>query len=145
MKTYPLPSDHESPKNEVTSMVDIAFLLLIFFLVTATILPEERDLAMALPPEDGQRVEAVPSLPIWIEIVADNSVWWGEGVSRMEVANPDDGRELPELREMLRGSMASGVRTPVLLKVADEVTQQRFTDVLNVLSASGVEQVAMLD
>ena len=126
-------------------MVDIAFLLLIFFLVTATILPEERDLPMTLPNPEKGRVENVPSLPIWIEIVADNSVWWGEGASRMEVANPDDGRELPDLGEMLRGSMAGGTRAPVMLKVADGVTQQRFTDVLNVLSGSGVESVAMLD
>ncbi len=73
------------------------------------------------------------------------------------VVNPGDaaevydevaaGHELPNLRERLR-SMAgfAGADIPrVLLRVHDEVLQQRYIDVLNCLAGAGIRDVAIQD
>lgn len=127
-------------------MVDIAFLLLVFFLVATTIMPRERDLFLDVP-RPGTQVEA-PPLPIVLELTGDGTVWWGEGASRMPVEA--QGREMPGLLALLKPVVA-GMRAgnedepPVMLKVADGVSQQRFVDLLNALNACEVRTVGMID
>ena len=65
-------------------MVDIAFLLLIFYLVAATIMPTEQDLTMKMPGFGCGSIET--AAPVWIEINEDSTVVWGQGDSAMLVA-----------------------------------------------------------
>ena len=37
------------PELDISSLIDVCFLLLIYFLVTSTITPREQDLGMSLP------------------------------------------------------------------------------------------------
>lgn len=147
MRIPNLDKKGESPRSGMASMVDIAFLLLIFFLVATTIMPTERDLLMQLPSPDGERAE-VPALPILLELDGEGTVWWGEGAGRMPVR--DGGREMTGLVELLKPAVdnvrASGSsEPPVMLKIADEVEQQRFIDLMNALAGCHVHTVAMVE
>lgn len=131
-------------RSAMSSMVDIAFLLLIFFIVATTIMPTERDLPMKLPARNGGSMDV--STPVWIEIGADNSVTWGQGDSAMLVAQADESRELPGLRSGLEVAVAAAgdEELGVMLMTADEVSNQRFTDVLNCLAGCGVTKVSLV-
>ena len=138
-------SKPSAERNAISSMVDIAFLLLIFFIVATTIMPTERDLIMKLPVPGGSTLDAAS--PVVIEIGEDSSVFWGQGDSAMLVAGSGSERELPDLKAGLRTAVAaSGVHElAVMLKAHDRAPQQRFVDVLNCLAACGVENVALVD
>jgi len=131
-------------RSAMSSMVDIAFLLLIFFIVATTIMPTERDLPMKLPVRHGDAMDV--ATPVWLEIAPDNSVIWGQGASAMLVAPADGERELPELRAGLEVAVAAAgdEELGVMLLADDEVSNQRFTDVLNCLAGCGVLKVSLV-
>lgn len=143
MRAIAVDEHGDAPRNPIASMVDVAFLLLIFFLVATTITPRERDLPMALPGDAGS--SPVSHLPAIITIERDGSVHWGEAVGRIPVASEEG--DLGGLDEMLRISVAVwGEDQPgVMLKVDDQVGQQRFVDVLDTLAGRGVEKLEMID
>lgn len=147
MRIPSVDRDGEGPRVGVAAMVDIAFLLLVFFLVATTIMPRESDLLLKLPtPPDG--VVESPPLPILLELDEQGTVWWGEGAGRMAV--PDDGREMEGLVELLKPVVAwtkagGDGEPPVMLKVADGARQQRFIDLLNALAGCGVGMVGMIE
>ncbi|MEM9238133.1 MAG: biopolymer transporter ExbD [Verrucomicrobiota bacterium] len=138
-----MPVDGDAPKNPITSMVDIAFLLLIFFLVVMTILTPERDLTMKIPSREGPA--PISNRPAIVVVERDGSIYWGEDGGRISVATGSD--DLAGLEEMLTITLeAWGEDRPgVMLKVDDEVGQQRFIDVLDVFSSTGIEKVGMLE
>jgi len=86
-RIHGLPTDE--PQTDVSSLVDVSFLLLIFFLVTSTIMKRENDLPMTIPPP-GQ-TSAIPTLPLWIEIAGDGTV-----SLRSAVVKPDGNVFLDE-------------------------------------------------
>ena len=133
-----------APNASMNAMVDIAFLLLIFFLVATTLRPEETDLPLAIPPHRGALTEA---LPLVITVLPDGGILWGDGEAAIRIEEAGSGRGLPALVESLRGAVsASGPdRTPILLRADGEAKQQRVIDVLDALAAAGVSRVAMED
>jgi biopolymer transport protein ExbD len=135
----------EHPRNGVASMVDVAFLMLVFFLVATTIVPTERDLMMKAPTNRGD-VEA-PTLPIHLEIEDDGSIWWGEESGRLPVASDD--RRLPELLALLEPAVeavrAGGEEPPVVLKVADGAKQQDFINVMDALASVEMTRIWLTD
>ena len=58
-----------NPQFSMSSMTDIVFLLLIFFLVATTLLKKERDLDMRLPGPPDETTERQPQLPVVILVI----------------------------------------------------------------------------
>ena len=118
-------------------MIDLSFLLLIYFLATSTLQPVESDIAMTMPGlPDGHH--PVVFDPMKIEVNADGHV-----VANGEVLDTDvRSRELPLLLDRLKTYAASARLTatePLVLLAADDAASgQRFVDVLNALSNSEV-------
>jgi biopolymer transport protein ExbD len=139
------PAAADEPHTEVSSLVDVSFLLLIFFLVATTITKRETDLTMTIPVEGVP--EAVPALPLWIGIAADGSVSLGRNEGEMVVADPSSGSSLDELTTHLRMARDASLpeAIPVVMQVSDGARQQRFIDVLNCLAGVGIENVTMVD
>lgn len=146
MRRIPLPFDDERPKEAIASLVDIAFLLLIFFVVATTILPRESDLPMSVPESEAGVLPNDASI-VELNARSDGSVWWGSGAAAMRVDEGDGTSELPQLREMLRSAVEGlgAERVMVDLSVEENVRQQRFIDVLDALVAEGVTRIAMRD
>ena len=135
----------DEPQTDVSSLVDVSFLLLIFFLVTSTLLKRENDLPMTIP-ADGV-TGPVPTLPLWIGIAADGTVSLGQDEGAMVVADPAAGSSLDELTVHLKMARDASRpdAIPVVMNVAGEARQQRFIDVLNCLAGLGIENVTMVD
>jgi len=127
------------PQMDMSSMIDVSFLLLIYFIVTSTLDPKEADLGMRLPgipPGPGIPVEVDP-FPIRL-----NSL--GHILIMDEVLDTDpNNRDVPKLRDRLTTYAQSARLTRskplVTIEADDAAKSQRFVDVLNALAHKTVD------
>ncbi|MFC4995292.1 ExbD/TolR family protein [Rubritalea tangerina] len=148
MKTKPrslFRGNEEEHPVDVSSLIDVCFLLLIFFLVTATIMPRESDLDMQLP---SPGVSApVDDLVLRICVGADDSISIVQDSGGSDVLETDGGvRILPVLEERIEMMQmaASPNKLLVQIDVEDDASHQRFIDVMNCLSEKEVEQISLV-
>jgi biopolymer transport protein ExbD len=127
---------------DMTPMVDVTFLLLIFFMVTAAYALQK---SIKVPPPDRQESAAQARYEDYIEnddyvvirIARDNTVW----VNEQEA--PTEQEVLVKLREAREGSGGSGGRGPSsLLVVADsEALHETVVMCLDAGNAVGMENI----
>jgi biopolymer transport protein ExbD len=136
----------DAPALDISSLIDVCFLLLIFFLVTTTIQPREQDLETTVPATlpDHPRVILEPML---IEVRQGGEVVVNPGDPAEVYDAGSANHELPNLTERLHSmaDFAGGDVPGVLLRVHDEVLQQRYIDVLNCLAGAGIRDIAIQD
>lgn len=126
---------------DLTPMIDIVFLLLIYFMVTTSIVKEEADLGVTLP----SSLAAPPDTPLpeqhYIDILVDGTTLLN-GMPSDNPGNPD----LPNLRRTLQGlklsSDRAGLKTIVVIQPDPETYQQSVINVLNVLKAVGIRSIS---
>ena len=124
---------------DMSSLVDLSFLLLVFFLVTTTLLAKEQDMPMALPTPEGPPGD---SKPIQIRVEGDDRVVLHPGQSfEEEVATASTDHKLAGLKERL--AMLRATRDGVNLDVVDGASYQRFVDVLSCLRGEGWDEVGI--
>ncbi len=134
----------DEPILDISSLIDVCFLLLIYFIVTTTIQPVEQDLNTTVP-VPGEALVSLP--PMLIELRQDGAVVVNPG-DAAEVYDSDvQSRDLPHLTERLSsmGGLGRGGVPSVLLKINDEVQQQRYIDVINCLAGAGISDIAIVD
>ncbi|MBK1792607.1 ExbD/TolR family protein [Persicirhabdus sediminis] len=144
---FQLRSAQQGDKSEmdISSLVDVSFLLLIFFLVTATILPREQDLKMSIPSVAQGAPVARQAMIIQLD---ESGTLTLNPASAPEVITKDStSREIPELVDRLKIFAALSPADPavVTLKVSDKVPQQQYIDVLNALAEAGVQNVTLAE
>lgn len=135
-------SGEEGARIEMSSLVDLSFLLLVFFLVTSTLLAKEGDLPMSVPADlSGPPVDLAP---IVIGIESDNQVVLhpDEGY-REVVASSGEGRQLELLASRLE--LLKSNQRGVQLAIASGANYQRFIDVMDTLSEVGYEEIGIRD
>jgi len=136
-------SDHPTPP--MSSLVDIAFLLLIFFIVTTTILKRETDLDLKIPPRGS--AAPIAELPVTVNVDELGSIMVGSG-RHLELVEPaGTGLLNGELRKRLQFAVAGAApdELPVILDVSDEAAQQRVIAVLDTLAGLGIRQVNLIE
>src|SRR5437879_6526712 len=75
---------HRRPKRRVgvridmTPMVDVAFLLLIFFMVT-TVFRTPQALEINLPPDENVKIEIAESKVLTVRVLPDDRTYWKRG------------------------------------------------------------------
>jgi biopolymer transport protein ExbD len=124
---------------QIAPMVDVVFVLLLFFMASAGSQVIEKELNISLP--SGRSASAaggVPSTPIIIDILPDGKIQMNNRV----YDNPSS-RELPELRAWLKETISKfGDKDPVILRPDPNTKHERVMDVLNAASASGVTKLS---
>ena len=143
------PPEEDEPGLDISSLIDVCFLLLIYFLVTTQIVKKEQELNTALPANTPS--EALPKLSpmlILLEESGNVSVQGESGVPELLESDPD-ARLLPNLSQRLElyKSIAEQSETEALvqLKVDGKAVQQRVIDVLNALAKAGVPKITFTD
>jgi biopolymer transport protein ExbD len=127
---------------QMTPMIDMVFLLLVFFMVSAKPVQPERDIPMGLPGQVAQ-AEAV-DIPDEARVFIEPS---GQVVLNEQNLDTPGSTDLPELRAVLirfRLS-AENARSEALVTLAphDAVPHQRLVDVLNACAEAGIKGVSL--
>ena len=122
---------------QIAPMVDVVFVLLLFFMASAGshIIPKE--LAINLPSGRGESKPGPPPTPIIIDIFPDGKVQMNNKVYDTPVS-----KELPELRGWLKDTINKfGDKDPVIIRPDPQTKHERIIDVLNAAAASGVKNL----
>ena len=139
-------SQFDEPEGSVAPLIDVSFLLLIFFLVATTLLKKERDLVMHVP-DDAPPKEFQAKLPVVVLVRESGEVTLNPDFGETLVSLDPDQRELPVLQEhlVMMAEISGGDKMVVQLRADDGASHQRVVDVLNCLASVGVSSVAFTD
>ena len=140
---------------DLTSMIDVVFLLLVFFLATSTFRPDERSLSSWLPRDRGEGTDRVVVDPgCRVQLTRDGGAvrcraddhWIGAVRGRFEETFGGVGPDFAGLEDHLRlrrdhyrGVAASGM--PVVIDAADRVPSHYVVQVIDICRKLGVEEV----
>ena len=119
----------ESLNPELTPLIDMVFLLLIFFLVTSVFRKDELALLLKLPSTTQGQGEEKKFKDVTIELSDEEIAFNGKKTS------------LDELPEFLKSAEAS---TLVILRVDGTVKYQRLVKVLDLLRSNKLDNISLI-
>ena len=125
-----------SDKVPSSSMADIAFLLLIFFLVTTTF-PKDKGLAIVLP-EEGGEVQVAATNILHIIIQANGIVQIKRGESQQVQTTPANGVEA-----IWRQDVSENPNLIAAVKTHPQAAYRYMVDVLDALHSAGAERISL--
>lgn len=135
--------DQEEPELDISPLIDVAFLLLIYFLVTTTLQKSEADLSLTLPGIDSTDSKEVKIDQMLVKVDPGGAIIVNDEVSD---SDPND-RDLPNLTDRLKRYAAScqiaNTEPQIIIDCSDEALGQRFIDVLNVCAKSDIKNVSL--
>jgi len=139
--------DDDLPGLDISSLIDVCFLLLIYFIVTTTIQASEQDVAMKLPSAGGVGESEI--VPMLIKIDSGGVIFTGAGNSREQLDSDPDDRDVPILSQRVEmykvAADAAGSDPVVQMAIDGDATQQRVLDCLNVLAREEIGTVTFTD
>lgn len=122
-------ADEEEAIN-LMPLIDMVFLLLIFFLVATTIASEERELDMQLPTTAMVQPLSAPPQQVIINVMQD-------GTKRIAGKNYPD----PDLRNMLQRMAENEPNREVLIRADQESMHKYFAGVASMCREVGINEV----
>ena len=125
-----------SDKVPSSSMADIAFLLLIFFLVTTTF-PKDKGLAIVLP-EEGGEVEVSQRNILHIIIQPNGIVEVKRGESQQVQRIPAN-----DIESIWRQAVSDNPNLIAAVKTHPEAPYKFMVDVLDALQTAGAERISL--
>ena len=126
----------DTPALDISSLIDVSFLLLIYFLVTSTLEPRESDLSMELPTDSGQ-ASNIKVDPLKIRLTQSGEI----SIADQFMAN--DAAMEAELDRYKQLTDATNNKPLVIISADDEAQQQRFIDLMNALARVGITTVTL--
>lgn len=122
---------------QIAPMVDVVFVLMLFFMASAGSQIVENELNISLP--SGAPAKAgnlPPKTPIIIDISAD-----GQVVGNNQSFGTPADRQLPSLRDWLKSTQGFGGEDPVIIRPNSQTRHERIVDVLNACAAAGIKNL----
>jgi biopolymer transport protein ExbD len=119
---------------QIAPMLDILFVLLLFFMVSAGAQKHEASLVTQLP---GGQPQPGANVPVRIGINEDGQV----DIYGAPVDTPTD-HQMPGLVARLQNTVKTDPSRAVVVTPTRSTTQQRVVDVLNACAAAGVKNLA---
>ncbi len=130
----------EDPDINVSSLIDMVFLLLSYFIVSASLVRSEADLGIRLPGMLAQAQTVDMADEQIIEIRDTGRVV----LNGLEYDSPDS-TELPQLVQVLTryrlASEAARAEPMITLQPDDKARHQRVVDVMNACARAGIKNV----
>ncbi len=124
---------------QIAPLIDVVFLLLIYFMVTASLIKKEGDISFMLPANvPAEDMQEIP-VEVLIEITADGTVQ----VEGMRFSRDD--RELEDLVMQVVGlkQIATAQRSPFFVNILphQDSLHSRIIDVMDACAAAGVKSL----
>lgn len=131
------------PELDMSPLIDVAFLLLIYFIITTSLMKQEADLSLVLPGIESRDSREVKIDQMLVKIDAGGTVLVNEEVSDSD----SNDRNLPNLTDRLTRYAASAkvanTEPQIIIDCSEEALGQRFVDVLNVCAKAGIANVSL--
>lgn len=136
--------DHQLVEMQMGPMIDMVFLLLVFFMVTAKPVKQESDISLGLPGTVAQ--EEALDLPDEqrIRIEDDGSIMLNDSVLGAP-ADSQLGELVATLKRFKESADANKSEALVTLDAADGTNHQRIVDVLNACARADITGVTFSD
>jgi len=143
----------EEDKVDLTPMIDVTFLLLIYFMVTTMLKNPEAELAIQLPgkPKSGANVKVMPRYKVKIEELGDVYI---NGGSLIEDGSDMEMKELAAILNEEREGRDTMIRTGRATKEEAELVveieshpgaeHQSTVSVLNACGLAGVKRITFV-
>lgn len=143
---YRPPNDPE-PGLDISSLIDVSFLLLIYFLVTTTLAKKEVDVGLTLPSSIESQGPPPELRPLSIALEEDGTV----------IANPEQSAEdlgkaneqfrnmvlYERLREYKETADRAGQIARVMLRASNGADHQKLVTVFNEIAGAGISDVTL--
>nr|WP_207188101.1 biopolymer transporter ExbD [Thiorhodovibrio winogradskyi] len=136
----PLPP--QPPELNLTPLVDVVFLLLLFFMISTTF-EQARELPIALPEADGQPAEQTEKEPLVVSIDRDSHYFIAE--QPLELATDQaasDETMTEQLTQALREAAESAQSESLLIEADAQTPHQAVMRVLDAAQQLGLTQLA---
>lgn len=122
---------------QIAPMVDVVFVLLLFFMASAGSQVISKELTINLPSGPGVSKPGPPPTPFIIDISPQGIV-----SSSGKTYDTPQSKELPALRDQLKSNIEKfGDKDPVIIRPDPLTRQERIIDVLNAAAAAGVKSL----
>ena len=119
---------------QIAPMVDVVFVLVLFFMASAGMQQTELELGVTLPSTGPGKEDSSTIVPIFVEID-------GRGQVSVNGQNYDTAtsEEMPALTEQLKIMMGPEARDPVIIRPDLSARHNRVVSVLNAAARAGVK------
>lgn len=121
---------------QIAPMVDVVFVLVLFFMASAGMQTVELQLGIRLP-SGAAGPGATAITPIIVDINSE-----GQVIMNNQAFDTPESRDLPALRAWLTDALTEfGDNDPLIIRPEDTVPHSRVIDVLNAAAAAGVRNL----
>jgi biopolymer transport protein ExbD len=138
-------SKKTSTKIDMTPMVDLAFLLLTFFVMTTTLnKPQTMEITMPEKVKKEDNPPLVNEKKVLTLILGEkDKIYWYVGITdpKLEVADYSANG----IRKLLIGKKAEIKDMVVLIKPSDESKYSNVVDIMDEMNISNIERFALVD
>jgi biopolymer transport protein ExbD len=134
-----------STRIDMTPMVDLAFLLLTFFVMTTTLnKPQTMEITMPEKPKENDKPPEINEKNVLTLVLGqDDKVYWYMGITNplVEVTN----FSAAGIRKVLLAKKAELPKLVILIKALDEAKYRNMVDILDEMNISSIQRYALVD
>ncbi len=132
---------------DMTPMVDVAFLLLTFFMLTTTF-GKANTMEINIPPESSE-IKIAETNVMTFRVVEEGYVYWsiGEGAPRkLRLYDEEEGMTLgKEVREMLLQQTRANSKLVIVVKISDKAKYKYLVDLIDEFNMMKIDRFSLDD
>jgi biopolymer transport protein ExbD len=133
-----------STKIDMTPMVDLAFLLITFFMLTTTFSkPQTMEVNMPDKTKTEEKQPLKESKALTILLAEDDKIFWYTGISNPKIEKTD--YSLEGIRKVLLDKNKQIKDLVVLIKAKDSSKYKNIVDILDEMHATNTQRYAIVD
>ncbi|MEM1059538.1 MAG: biopolymer transporter ExbD [Verrucomicrobiota bacterium] len=122
---------------QIAPLLDVLFVLLLFFMVNAGIQQKEAELNITLPGTGAGQLSGAPKTPIRLGVLASGQILWEDA----PIGAPED-QKLGALVAKLTDLIKYHDDQPIIIAPEAEAQHQRVIDVLSAADRANVKNLA---
>jgi biopolymer transport protein ExbD len=134
-----------STRIDMTPMVDLAFLLLTFFVMTTTLnKPQTMEITMPEKPKPGDEMPEINEKNVLTLVLGENDkIYYYVGITdpKVEVSN----FSATGIRKILLAKKAELPKLVVLIKAMNEAKYKNMVDIMDEMNISAMQRFALVD